>query len=189
MSRQEPEVTAPRPPTVAEARARDKARERAEQAAQAEIDAAETKRKKRKKLLIGGVAVVGVAGLVGGGYLAYSALTAPEVTAYCTIIAKKGQVVSVANGQTITATQDNQEIIVPDNYCDDASRSSSHGSGLGGIFILNGSQYRYYYGGNNTVGKPPTGGTTVTPKGASIKTKSGTTIQRGGLGTKVGGGS
>lgn len=188
MHRQEPGVTTPRPPTVAEARAREKARKRAEEQARAEADTEAAKKSKRKKLLIGGVAVIGVAGLVGGGYLAYAAITAPDdVTAYCTIIAKKGQQVAVGNGQTITATQDNQEIVVPDNYCDDASRSS-HGGGTG-IFILAGNQYRYYYGGSNTVGKPPVGGTTVKPKGAEIKTKSGTTIQRGGLGTRIGGGS
>ncbi|MFC9998172.1 hypothetical protein [Nocardia sp. NPDC127526] len=183
---QEPGVTTARVPTVAEARARAKARYQAEEKAKAEAEADEAKRKSRKRLMIGGAAVVGVAALVGGGYLAYSAIKSPEVTAYCTIIAKKGQEVTLANGQKITATQDNQEIVVPDNYCEDGSRA--HGGGIGGIFILNGSQYRYYYGGNNTIGQAPTGGTTVAPKGASIKTKTGTTIQRGGLGAKLGGG-
>ncbi|MFB8009227.1 hypothetical protein [Nocardia sp. NPDC056000] len=187
MQRQEAGVTAPRPPTVAEARAREKARKRAEEAEQAAAEAAETKRKKKKKVLIGGAAVVGVAALVGGGYLAYDALTTPEVTAYCTVVAKKGQVVAVGNGQTVTATSDNQEIVIPDNYCDDAKRTGS--TGLGGIFILNGSQYRYYYGGSgNTIGHAPTGGSTVLPKGADVKTKSGSTIQRGGLGSKISGG-
>ncbi|GAB4584371.1 hypothetical protein [Nocardia sp. IFM 10818] len=183
---QEPGVTKARVPTVAEARARAKARYEAEAKAKAEAEADEAKRKSRKRLMIGGAAVVGVAALVGGGYLAYSAIKSPEVTAYCTIIAKKGQEVTLANGQKITATQDNQEIVVPDNYCEEGSRS--HGGGIGGIFILNGLQYRYYYGGNNTIGQAPTGGTTVAPKGASIKTKTGTTIQRGGLGAKLGGG-
>ncbi|MFF2551919.1 hypothetical protein ACFVUS_13020 [Nocardia sp. NPDC058058] len=187
VNRQEAGVTAPRPPTVAEARAREKARKRAEEAEQAATEAAETKRKKKKKVLIGGAAVVGVAALVGGGYLAYDALTTPEVTAYCTVVAKKGQVVAVGNGQTVTATSDNQEIVIPDNYCDDAKRTGS--TGLGGIFILNGSQYRYYYGGSgNTIGHAPTGGSTVLPKGADVKTKSGSTIQRGGLGSKISGG-
>lgn len=189
IQRQEVGVTAPRPPTVAEARAREKARKRAEEAEQAAVEAEETKRKKKKKVLIGGAAVVGVAALVGGGYLAYDALTTPEVTAYCTVVAKQGQQVAVGNGQTITATSDNQEIVVPDNYCDDAKRSGGGGVGMGGIFILNGSQYRYYYGGNNnTIGRPPSGGTTVLPKGADVKTKSGSTIQRGGLGSKISGG-
>ncbi|WP_330182371.1 hypothetical protein OHB26_01120 [Nocardia sp. NBC_01503] len=188
VQRQQAGVTAPRPPTVAEARAREKARKRAEEAERAAAEAEDAKKAKKKKLLIGGAAVVGVAALVGGGYLAYDALTTPEVTAYCTVVAKQGQVVAVGNGQTITATKDNQEIVVPDNYCDDAKRTGS--SGLGGIFILNGSQYRYYYGGSgNTIGHAPTGGTTVLPKGADVKTKSGSTIQRGGLGSKIGGGS
>ncbi|WP_245722165.1 hypothetical protein [Nocardia crassostreae] len=183
---QEPGVTAARVPTVAEARARAKARYLAEEKARVEAEADAAKRKSRKRLMVGGAAVVGVAALVGGGYLAYSAIKSPEVTAYCTIIAKKGQEVSLGNGKTITATQDNQEIVVPDNYCADGSRSS--GGGIGGIFILNGLQYRYYYGGANTIGQTATGGTTVAPKGASIKTKTGTTIQRGGLGAKLGGG-
>ncbi|MBL1079163.1 hypothetical protein JK358_32640 [Nocardia sp. 2] len=189
MRQQEPGVTTPRPPTVAEARARDKARKRAEEQARAEADAEAAQKKKRKKLLIGGVAIVGVAGLVGGGYLAYKALRAPDVTAYCTIIADTGQVVTVAPGKTVTATRDDQEIIVDDDYCQKAGASSGSG-GHGGIFIYSGSQYRYYYGGSgNTVGSAPKGGTTVKPKGANIKTTSGTVIQRGGLGSKSGGGS
>jgi hypothetical protein len=178
IQRQEPGVTQPRPPTVAEARARDKARKRAEEQQRVAAAAAESKKRKRKRILIGGVAIVGVAGLVGGGYLAYRALTKPdEVTAYCTQIDQNGQ-----------------EVVVNDDLCDKASASSDSGSGGGygggnGIFIYNGSQYRYYYGGTNTVGKPATGGGTVQPKSAEIKTKSGTSIQRGGLGSKSGGGS
>ncbi|BDU07723.1 hypothetical protein [Nocardia cyriacigeorgica] len=169
--RQEPGVTQPRPPTVAEARARDKARRKAEAEAQAAAAREEAARRTRKRVMIGGAAVVGVAALVGGGYLAYRAVAAPDqVTAYCTVIDENGN-----------------ETVVEDDRC---SRASSAGhAGVGGIFIYNGMQYRYYYGGNNTVGKPPTGGTTVKPKGAEIKTKSGTVIQRGGLGSKSGGGS
>ncbi|WP_280509940.1 hypothetical protein, partial [Nocardia farcinica] len=137
--------------------------------------APEAKRRTRNRVLIGGVAIVGVAGLVGGGYLAYRALSAPdEVTAYC------------------VKTENGQEVVVEDRYCqpgqagfvDDDGRSST-----GSLIILGGGpQYRYYYGGTNTVGKPPTGGTTVKPKSAQITTKSGTTIQRGGLGSKSTGG-
>ncbi|WP_433635096.1 hypothetical protein [Nocardia sp. CA-120079] len=180
MQRQEAGVTQPRPPTVAEARARDKARKRAEEAQQAATAAAEQKKRTRKRVLIGGVAIVGVAGLVGGGYLAYRALTKPDqVTAYCTVIDQNGQ-----------------EVVAPDDDCEVASTAVGSGTtgaytGSNGIFIYNGHQYRYYYGGNNTVGKPPTGGTTVQPKGAQISTKSGSTVTRGGLGTssKSSGGS
>ncbi|MEU7628970.1 hypothetical protein AB0C34_03150 [Nocardia sp. NPDC049220] len=176
--RQEAGVTQPRPPTVAEARARDKARKRAEETQRAATAAAEAKKRKRKRVMIGGVAVVGVAGLVGGGYLAYRALTAPDqVTASC---------VKLENGQ---------EVVVDDNYCGDGRAGfisdSGGGGGTGpGVIILGGGpQYRYYYGGTGTIGKPPTGGTTVKPRTAEIKTKSGTTVQRGGLGSKSGGGS
>jgi len=166
---------------VAEARARDKARKRAEEAQVAAATAAANKKRTRKRVLIGGVAIVGVAGLVGGGYLAYKALTKPdEVTAYCTVIDQNGQ-----------------EVVAPDDQCQTASNAVGSGSTgahtlSNGIFIYNGSQYRYYYGGTNTVGQPPRGGTTVQPKGAQISTKSGSTVTRGGLGTSSkssGGGS
>lgn len=174
MQRQEPGVTQPRPPTVAEARARDKARRQAAERARAEAAAAAAKRRTRNRVLIGGVAVVGVAGLVGGGYLAYRALSAPEVTAYC------------------VKTENGEEVVVEDRYCTPGQSGFVDGNGgTGSLIILGGGpQYRYYYGGNNTVGKPPVGGTTIKPKGADITTKSGTTIQRGGLGSKsTGGGS
>ncbi|MFI9407441.1 hypothetical protein [Nocardia sp. NPDC052316] len=175
VQRQEPGVTQPRPPTVAEARARDKARKRAAEAQRAAAAAEEAKKRTRKRVMIGGVAIVGVAALVGGGYLAYRAISAPDkVTASC---------VKVENGQ---------EIVVEDRYCGDG-RPGFVGDGVinPGLIILGGGpQYRYYYGGTPTIGKPPTGGTTVKPKSAEIKTKSGTTIQRGGLGSKsTGGGS
>ncbi|MGQ4597476.1 hypothetical protein [Nocardia sp. R6R-6] len=173
VQRQEPGVTQPRPPTVAEARARDKARKRAEEAQRAAAAAEEAKKRKRKRVMIGGVAIVGVAGLVGGGYLAYRALAAPDrVTAYC------------------VQTENGQEVVVDDSYCGDGRPGFTNSSGPGLIILGGGPQYRYYYGGTGTIGKPPTGGTTVKPKSAEITTKSGTTIQRGGLGSKsTGGGS
>ncbi|MFQ6395171.1 hypothetical protein ACLMAJ_17105 [Nocardia sp. KC 131] len=174
IQRQEAGRTQPRPPTVAEARARDKARKRAEDQQRAAAVAEENKKRTRKRILIGGVAIVGVAGLVGGGYLAYRALTKPDnVTAYCTQIDQNGK-----------------EVVVDDDVCGKASASSGSSGGYGGgIFIYNGSQYRYYYGGSNSVGRPPTGGTTIAPKGAEIKTKTGTSIQRGGLGSSSKSGS
>ncbi|MGV9680933.1 hypothetical protein ACWDSJ_37160 [Nocardia sp. NPDC003482] len=178
MQRQEPGVTKPRPPTLAETRAREKARKRAEEAERAAAEALEEKRRKRKRMLIGGGAVAGVAALVGGGYLAYRAATAPpNVTATC-------------------ITEDNgQQTVQPDDDC--VKAQAAYGSGgayygggpyLGpGIFFYNGHQYRYYYGGpTQTVGRPPVGGSTVEPKGAHVTTKSGTVV-RGGLGTTSGG--
>ncbi|MFD6156793.1 hypothetical protein ACFWF7_19660 [Nocardia sp. NPDC060256] len=175
VQRQEPGITQPRPPTVAEARARDKARKRAEEAQQAAVAAGEAKKRTRKRVMIGGVAIVGVAALVGGGYLGYRAFTAPDkVTASC------------------VKTENGQDIVVDDRFCGDGRQGfvSDGGIGPGLILLGGGPQYRYYYGGTPTIGKPPTGGTTVKPKSAEIKTKSGTTIQRGGLGSKsTGGGS
>lgn len=109
--------------------------------------------------MIGGGAVVGVVGVVALGYYA---LKSDEVTAQCTRI------------------QNGEEIVVEDRYCSGSPNSS-------GIFILAGSQYRYYYGGTGSIGQRPSGGTTVAPKGAKITTKTGTTVQRGGLGSKIGG--
>lgn len=175
MARQEPGVTVPRPPTVAEARARDKARKQAEQAERAAAAAAEAKRRTTKRVMMGGVAVVGVAALVGGGYLAYRAIAAPEqVTASCVQIDQNGN-----------------EVVVPDENCGEGKanfRSDSSG-GHGSLILLGWPQYRYHYGGSTTIGSPPTGGSSVKPRNAEIKTKSGTTVQRGGLGSKSTGGS
>ncbi|MFC4126531.1 hypothetical protein [Nocardia rhizosphaerae] len=175
MARQEPGVTEPRPPTVAEARARDKARRQAAQAQRAAAEAADAKRRTRNRVMMGGVAVVGVAALVGGGYLAYRALAAPEqVTASCVQIDENGN-----------------EVVVDDDYCGDGKtnfRSDGYGGG-GSLILLGWPQYRYHYGGTPTIGKPPVGGSSVKPRNATITTKSGTTIQRGGLGSKSTGGS
>jgi hypothetical protein len=162
--RQEAGTTRPRPPTVGEARARDKARkQRAEdERLAAEAAAAEAaKKRRRRNAMIGGVAVVGVVGLVALGY-------------------------AVLSSDTVEATciDPNTEIVVDDSYC---ARGTP---GAGGMFIYAGSQYRYYYGGHGGgVGTKMSGGTVVTPKGATIKTKSGTTIQRGGFGSKISGSS
>ena len=75
-----------------------------------------------------------------------------------------------------------QPVIVPDSYC------TGHTAGLNGFFFYGGHQYRYYYGSSGSIGQRPFGGTTTAPRGATIKTKSGSTIQRGGLGGKLSGG-
>ncbi|MFC4374842.1 hypothetical protein ACFO5K_12095 [Nocardia halotolerans] len=173
MQRQEPGSTQPRPPTVAEARARDKARRQAEQAERAAALEAEAKRRTRNRVMMGGVAVVGIAALVGGGYLAYRAVAAPEqVTASC-----------------VQVDQNGQEVVVPDDKCGEGKPNfrSDSGGGYGSLILLGWPQYRYHYGGTSTIGRPPVGGTSVKPRSAQIKTKSGTVVQRGGLGSKSGG--
>ncbi|MFF3571347.1 hypothetical protein ACFYXQ_26560 [Nocardia jiangxiensis] len=172
IERQEAGVTQPRPPTVAEARARDKARKRAEEAERAAAVALETKQRNRKRMLIGGAAIVGVAAVVGAGYLACQP-SEPDVTAYCT---------TDTNGQQ-TVVDDN-DCVAAQNY---ATSTGAYHSGLPAVFFFNGHQYRYYYGGaNNTVGRPPVGGSFSAPSNAHVSTKSGTVI-RGGLGSSSGG--
>ncbi len=161
---QEPGVTRPRPATVAEARARDKARkarEVAEQFAAEQAANAERKRSQNRKTLMGAVAVVGVVGAVALGYQLFK--SDREVTASCV---------------------DANNVVVPDSYCGAGT------PGAGGIFIWAGAPYRYYYGGaSGGVGTLATGGTLTQPSGTIAKTKSGSSITRGGFGSSSAGSS
>jgi hypothetical protein len=159
---QDAKTTRPRAPTPAELRAREKFAKKEQELEDARL-AAEAKRRKRNRRLIGAGAGVGVVGVVAG--LGYWALSGPTVTAQC--------VRDDTNGQPV---------IVPDSYC------TGHTAGLNGFFFYGGHQYRYYYGSSGSIGQRPIGGTTTAPGGATIKTKSGSTIQRGGLGGKLSGG-
>jgi len=158
---QDPATTRPRPPTLGEARAREKA-EREHKAAERAQFEANVKRYHRNRKLKGGAAIVGVVGVVAA--LGYWALSPRTVNAQC-----------------VQEDGSGGPIIVPDNYC------TGHSGGTGGLFIYSGHQYRYYYGSSGGVGARPVGGTTVMPKDTTVKTSSGTTIQRGGLGTKFSG--
>ncbi|BBX64088.1 hypothetical protein MSAS_32620 [Mycobacterium saskatchewanense] len=160
---QDAETSRPRPPKPAELRARKKYEDKQREIEEARLEA-EAKRQKRNRRLIGGAAAIGVVGVVAG--LGYWALSPSTVTAQC-----------VQDDPT------GQPVIVPDSYC------TGHTAGLNGFFFFGGHQYRYYYGSSGPVGSRPLGGTTVAPKGATITTKSGSTIQRGGFGSKLGGGS
>ncbi len=159
---QDAETTRPRAPTPAELRAREKFAKKQRELEEARLEA-EAKRRKRNRRLIGAGAGVGVVGVVAG--LGYWALSGPTVTAQC--------VRDDSNGQPV---------IVPDSDC------TSHTAGLNGFFFYGGHQYRYYYGSSGSVGQRPIGGSTTAPSGSTVKTRSGTTIQRGGLGGKFGGG-
>ena len=161
---QEPGVTRPRPATVAEARARDKARqarEVAEQFAAEQAANAEQKRSQNRKTLMGAVAVVGVVGVVALGY--QMSKSDRDITATCV---------------------DENSVVVPDSYCGSGS------PGIGGVFIFAGAPYRYYYGGApGGVGTRATGGTLTQPSGTIAKTKSGSSISRGGFGSSSAGSS
>jgi len=159
---QEPGITRPRPPTLAEARARDKAqkaREEAERFAEEQAATAERRRRQSRKTLMGAVAVVGVVGVVAMGY--QMSKRDPEVAASCV---------------------DENNVVVPDDYCGRGT------PGMGGIFIWAGMPYRYYYGGSTGgVGTRATGGTLTQPSRTTARTKSGSTITRGGFGSSSGG--
>jgi hypothetical protein len=161
MRSQDRATARPRPPTVGETRAREKAERKRREIEKARVDA-ELKRQQRNKRLKGGVVAVGVVGVVAA--LGYWALSPRTVTAQC--------VQEDASGGPI---------VVPDSYC------TGHTGNASGLFIYSGHQYRYYYGGSGTVGARPVGGTTIKPKDTTVKTSSGSTIERGGLGSKFSG--
>lgn len=156
---QDAATSEPRPPTVAEARQRDKARQ--ERAAAAELAEAEERdlmrrTARRRKVLMGSVAVVGVAGVIGLSYIGHER----EVSATC--------------------VKDGTDEVVPDSYC------SSGSSGSGGVFIYSGSSYRYYYGGTNGgVGTVARGGTLELPENTSGRTSAGSTVSRKGSGVSI----
>ncbi len=148
---------------MAELRAREKALDKQRELEEARV-AAEERRRSRNGKLMGAAAVIGVVGVVAA--LVYLVSEPDEVTAQC-----------------VQEDPGGQPVVVPDSYC-----GGSHHS-VGGFFYYGGHSYRYYYGSTGPVGSRPIGGTTVAPKDATIKTKSGTTIQRGGLGSRLGGSS
>ncbi|GGM48068.1 hypothetical protein GCM10012275_18920 [Longimycelium tulufanense] len=166
MQFQDPGTTRPRPPTLAEQKARQRAEAREREQQQAELARAEHRAKIRRRVLIGSGVTVGVVALIA---ISYAATRPQQVTAHC-------------------VQQDGT--VVDDQYCDE-SYVRSHGGHVGGgiIFLPGGGQYYYNYGGTGRVGDKISGGSTVKPQGAEVKTQSGKTIQRGGFGIKGSSGS
>lgn len=160
---QDPATTQRRPLTVGEDRALDKVIRKTQERGQARFAAEEARfaAEAKRRRLIGGAAVVGVVGLVA----AMALHSSHNVTAQC-----------------VRDDSDGQQVIAPDSYC------TGHTAGYNGFFFYSGHSYRYYYGSAGSIGSPPVGGTTVAPRGATITTGSGTTIQRGGLGSRFSGG-
>jgi hypothetical protein len=158
---QDPETAKPRPLTVGEARARDKVIRETEEAGKARFAEEEARfaAGAKRRRLIGGAAVVGVVGVV-------VALNWPS---------------DHVNAQCVQDDSDGQPVIVGDSYC------TGRSGGYGGFFFYGGHSYRYSYGSTGAIGSTPMGGTMVAPKGATITTGSGTTIQRGGFGSRFGG--
>ena len=163
---QDPDTAQPKPLSVAEQRARQRAADEEAAREQAEEEAAQRKRKIRKRVMIGGGVTVGVAALVA----AYYAMKPDDVTAHCT---------------------DQNGTVQDDRYCDAGYASGHNGYlGSGGLIFLpipGGGlrSYHYTYGGTVSGGHV-SGGTLTAPGGANIKTDSGKTIQRGGFGVSGG---
>lgn len=159
---QDPATATPREPTVAEARARDKAqkaREAEERIEELKAEKAAKRAATGKKVLIGSAVGVGVVAVVAAGYAMF-------------------------HHDTVGATcvKDGTNEVVPDSYC-----SSGYSSG-GSSFIYAGSPYRYYYGGSSGgVGTIARGGTLTLPKGTTATTKSGTSISKSGSSISRGG--
>ncbi len=151
---QEPGVTKPRPPTVAEARARDKARrarEAEQRLAEVQAEKAEERRRTRKNVLMGSAVVAGIAAVVAVGYA----------------------VIDRDDDVEATCVQQGSNVVAPEEYCERGTPSS------GGMFIYAGSPYQYYYGGQNRgIGTTATGGSLELPRGTTAKTSSGTRISK-----------
>jgi hypothetical protein len=170
------ETSRPREPTLAERKAREQAERRQREAAeQAEADA-QRSRTRRKRILIGAGATVGLVAVIAIGY----AIAQPDedVSARCV---------------------DDSGVVVDDSNCVTPAASSSNyhsGGGFYPIFIgAGGAQYHYNYGGRGSVGQPVSGGTTTVPRDSTkVTTVSGKNVSvskvtRGGLGSSSSGSS
>lgn len=100
------------------------------------------------------------------------------VVGFCTA-QNSGRQVAADCVELTDVTRSGQYRVVPDHYCDDRD-DGSHYSGSRGA-------YRWYYGGRR-VGDRVTDGTTIRPSDATITTRTGHVIQRGGFGGRGFGG-
>jgi hypothetical protein len=166
--RSQDEATTPREPTLAERRARERAARREREAEEERLADEAAGRKKRKRVLVGGGVAVGIVALIAVGY----AVAQPdeEVDAHCV---------------------DDSGVVVDDSNCAvpaDNTNSTYVGGGGFGFFPIfiggGGRQYHYNYGGAGVIGQPVSGGTTSVPAdGTRVRTSSGSsTVTRGGLG-------
>lgn len=165
--RQQDENTAPREPTLAERRARERAERRRRDEEEQRIADEAAGRKKRKRVLVGAGVTVGVVALIAVGYSA--AQPDDEIEAHCV---------------------DESGVVVDDSNCAVPAQNTTASGGGGGfaffpIFIgAGGRQYHYNYGGSGAIGQTVSGGTTTVPRdGTKVRTSSGSsTVTRGGLG-------
>ncbi len=169
------ETTRPREPTLAERKAREHAERRQREAQEQAAADAQRSRTRRKRILVGAGATVGLVAVIAIGY----AISQPdeEITARCV---------------------DDSGVIVDDANCVTPASSNSHyyGGGFYPIFIGSGGrQYHYNYGGSGSIGQPVSGGTATVPRDSTrVTTSSGKsvssgTVARGGLGSSSSGSS
>lgn len=162
---QDPATATPRPPTLGEQLARQRAEAEEHERELAERERAHRRSRTRRRIMIGSGVGVGLVALVAAGY-------------------------TVASPQQVTAScvSDGDNVINSDQNCDEGYVQSHGGTFVGGVFFLSGHTYRYYYGGSGRPGQVATGGTYVRPPSAHVSTPSGKTIQRGGFGIRGGSG-
>lgn len=186
---QDPQSTTPREPTLAEQRARIAAEQRQQAAHDAEVAEAARKSDVRRRIMIGSGATVGVVALVAAFYSA---------AAYS----------QEASAETAACTNDNhgQYTVDRDEFCDEHYVTThqgyvDHHTGMlfmpiflpgGGIGGYNQYRYSYWPAGSSipTVGqRVSTPNFTKPDTGTTVKTRAGSTIQRGGFGISNKGGS
>jgi len=117
---------------------------------------------KRRRVMIGGAATVGIVSLISIGF---SAMGEDVVVARCI---------------------DDRNVVIDEANCPDPGRASSTAGsgGYGPSPLLGGArQYHYTYGGSGNYGEIAAGGSNVMPRKVTIVTLSGRTlVQRGGFG-------
>ena len=183
------ETTAPREPTLAERKARERALRRQQEEQEQRDAEAQRSRTKRNRVLIGAGVSVGLVALIAVGY----AVAQPDEEVQAQCVGEDDVIVDEAN------------CVTP------ASNTTYYGGGPGfyPIFIgTGGRQYHYNYGGSGAIGDRVSGGTTAVPReGTRVRTTSGRTstvstsggssaskgssgsVSRGGLGSSGGGSS
>jgi hypothetical protein len=175
MSYQDPSSTTPRPPTLAEQKAREQAERRREAAVAHEAEDAEKSRAKRKRILIGAGVTVGVVAVIAIGY---------------------GMSQSGDDAVQATCVGEDGVVVADSNCVTPASNTTYHSrGGFYPIFIGGGGrQYHYNYGGTGGIGQRVSGGTSTVPKSSTrVSTSSGkilsggsNSVTRGGLGSSSG---
>ncbi|TDQ05021.1 hypothetical protein [Labedaea rhizosphaerae] len=165
---QDPATTTPREPTLAEQRARQRARKRESDEARAARLEAEDKARTRRRIFIGSGVTVGLVAMVAVWVVA---MQPDEVSATC--VDDSGHVAPGSNSG--------------DDYCDEDYVRSHGGYYSGGFYYIGGHSYRYNYGGSVGSGGYVSGGSYTKPSSnTKVTTHSGKTVQRGGFGVSGG---